>query len=94
MAHQAQDLVAEQNSRDRFEKTAGEILKEGYVYFGAKKEIILGDIDLALASGTQEACWAKKAVRDYSRANEVLGFSGDYWKNLLKDKIHLARSFK
>ena len=93
-ARQAGDPGAEKIARDRFEKAAGEIQKEGYVYYYAKKEMVLGDLDLALARETRSAPWAKKALGDYSRAQEVLEPEGDYWKKLLGDKIQSARTFK
>jgi tetratricopeptide (TPR) repeat protein len=94
LALRARDLAAGQKARDLFAKAAGEISKEGYAYYGAKKEMVLGDLDLALAQGTGEGRWAQKAVGNYSRAGEILGPQGDYWKNLLKDKLHTARSFQ
>ncbi len=94
LARLEKDGAGEQKARNRFEQAVRAVQKEGYVYYGARKEALLGDLDFALAKETQSPVFAEKARVDYTRAKEVLSPAGDYWESTLTDKMRLARSFK
>jgi tetratricopeptide (TPR) repeat protein len=69
----------------------GGIQKEGYVYYGARKEIVLGDMETALARLKGDKALAHQAALDYSKAREVLEGRGGCWKALLEEKVAQAQ---
>ena len=67
---------------------AVKILKDnGYVYYAARKQEILGDMDLAFCKMGKGPAYSRKAVRNYLEAQEVLKNNSPNWEKVLQGKI-------
>lgn len=75
---------------ERYEKAVEGLQQEGYIYYAARKEIIMGDMEVALARLKGDKLLLRKAVLEYAKARPVLERKSVRWKKALDEKTAKA----